>query len=141
MDRRGLRGPVVVVENGYVGAKGSGGCGGCGSGAGGGIFDDPDSVRFCSDEFGDGVGERGVGIDVEDWVGIFAVIHAAVGQDDGDEVDAGVFKEGGRAGAGEKLFDLLVSQKSPVTICDSGIYLYINIRDIANNVPMIVDHR
>jgi hypothetical protein len=34
-----------------------------------------------------------VWIDVEDGVGVFAVVHAAGGEDDGDEVDAGVFEE------------------------------------------------
>jgi hypothetical protein len=40
------------------------------------------------DEFGDGVCERGVGVDVEDGEGVFAVVDAAFGQDDGYEVDA-----------------------------------------------------
>ena len=35
------------------------------------------------------MGECAVGVDVEDGKGIFAVIHAAFGEDDGYEVDAG----------------------------------------------------
>lgn len=35
---------------------------------------------------------------MEDGVGVFAVVHAAGGEDDGDEVDACVFEE--RCGAG-----------------------------------------
>ena len=36
-------------------------------------------MRFRSDEFGDCMGEGGVRIYVEDWVRVFAVIHAAGG--------------------------------------------------------------
>ena len=39
-------------------------------------------VSHCGDEFGNGVRECGIGVDVEDWVGIFAVVHAACGEDD-----------------------------------------------------------
>ncbi len=59
----------------------------------GGDGDEP--VGFGCDKFGDGVREGGVGADVEDGVGVFAVVHAAGGEDDGNEVDAGVFQEGG----------------------------------------------
>ncbi len=31
-----------------------------------------------------------MGVDVEDGVGVFAVVHSTGGEDDGDEVDAGV---------------------------------------------------
>ena len=40
-------------------------------------------------EFRDGVGEGTEGRDVEDWVGVFAVLDAALGEDYADEVDAG----------------------------------------------------
>lgn len=40
---------------------------------------------------------------MEDRVGVLAVVHAAGGKDDGDEVDAGVFEEWGGAGFGEQL--------------------------------------
>lgn len=52
-------------------------------------------MGFGCDKFGDSVREGGVGADVEDGVGVFAVVHAAGGEDDGNEVDAGVFQEGG----------------------------------------------
>ena len=55
---------------------------------------DPHAVGAGGDEFGDGVGEGAVGADVEDWVGVFAVLDAALGEDDGDEVDAGGGEEG-----------------------------------------------
>lgn len=55
---------------------------------------DPHAVGAGGDEFGDGVGEGAVGGDVEDRVGVFAVLHAAFGEDDGDEVDAGGGEEG-----------------------------------------------
>ena len=41
------------------------------------------------------MGEGGIGVDVEDWVGVFTVVHTAGGEDDGDEMDAGVFEKGG----------------------------------------------
>ena len=88
-----------------VAGEGGGGCRGGGSGAGGGVVDDPHSVGSRGDELGNGVGQGRVRVDVEDWVGILAVVHAARGEDDGDEVDAGIFEEWGRAGLGEKLFE------------------------------------
>lgn len=45
-----------------------------------------------SNQFGDRVREGGVGIDVKDGVGVLAVVHAACGENDGDEVYAGVFE-------------------------------------------------
>lgn len=45
-------------------------------------------MGFCSDELCDGVGKGRVWIYVEHGEGIFAVVHAAGGEDDGDEVDA-----------------------------------------------------
>lgn len=64
-------------------------------------------VGFGCDEFGDCVREGGVGADMKDGVGVFAVVHAAGGECDGDEVDAGVFEEGGRGGCGEELVELV----------------------------------
>ncbi len=64
-------------------------------------------MGFGCDEFGYCVCEGGVGADVEDGVGIFAVVHAAGREDDGDEVDAGVFEEGGGGGGGEELEELM----------------------------------
>ena len=60
-------------------------------------------VGFRRDEFRDCVCESGVGVYVEDGVGVFAVVHAAGGEDDGDEVDTGVFEEGGGTGFREEL--------------------------------------
>ena len=136
---RWLRGAVVVLlEDGNVWAERSGGRGGGGSGARSGIIHDPDSVRFCGDEFGDGVGEGRVGVYVEDWVGVFAVVHAAIGENDGDEVDAGVFEEWSGAGAGEEL--LVESVNHGRSWIHIGSYLDINVRDIPYDIPMVVDN-
>ena len=53
-----------------------------------GRLDDPHPVTAGGDELGDSVGERGPRVDVEDWVAVFAVADAALGEDDGDEMDA-----------------------------------------------------
>ena len=58
-----------------------------------------------SDELSDRVRESGVWADVKHGVRVFAVVHAAGGEDDRDEVDAGVFEEGGGGGCGEELGD------------------------------------
>lgn len=47
------------------------------------------------------MGECGEGVDVEDWVGVFAVVDATFGEDDADEMDAGTAEERERGGAGE----------------------------------------
>ena len=60
-------------------------------------------VRAGGDELGDSVGEGGEGVDVEDGEGVLAVGDAAVGEDDGDEVDAGGAEEGERRGARQVL--------------------------------------
>lgn len=52
-------------------------------------LDDPHAVRTCRAELRDGVREGAEGIYVEDGIGVFAVLDAAFGEDDGDEVDAG----------------------------------------------------
>lgn len=44
-------------------------------------------------EFGDGVSESGVRADVENGKGVFAVIHTTIGENDGNEVDAGIFQK------------------------------------------------
>lgn len=45
------------------------------------------------DEFGDGVGESRVRVDVEDGDGVAALFHATFGEDDGDKVHACGLKE------------------------------------------------
>lgn len=50
-------------------------------------------MGFRGDEFGDGVGKGGVRVDVKNREGVFAIVHAASGEDDGDEVDAGILKQ------------------------------------------------
>lgn len=46
------------------------------------------------DEFGDCVREGGVGVHVEDGERVAALVHAAFGKDDADEVNAGGAEEG-----------------------------------------------
>ena len=53
----------------------------------------PVPVRCCSNELCDCVSKGGLGINVEDGVRIFAIDHAAGGQDDGDKVYAGVVQK------------------------------------------------
>lgn len=48
----------------------------------------------CSHEFCDRVSKSGLRVDVEDGIGVFAVNHAAGGEDDGDEMYASVFEQG-----------------------------------------------
>lgn len=55
------------------------------------------------DNLCDGVGERAVWVYVEDGEGVFAVVYAALREDDGYEVDAGRTKEREGCGLGEKL--------------------------------------
>ena len=50
-------------------------------------------VGCCSNELCDCMSEGGLGVYVEDGVRVFTINHAAGGQDDGDEVYAGVFEE------------------------------------------------
>lgn len=69
-----------------------GGCesgGGRAGGGGRGLVDDPHAMGAGGDELCDGVGERAEGVDVEDGIGIGTIVDAALGKDDGDEVDAG----------------------------------------------------
>jgi len=40
---------------------------------------------------------------VEDWVGVFAILEASLGKDDGDEMDAGIAEEWNRRGVCKKL--------------------------------------
>ena len=47
----------------------------------------------CRDELGDGVSERGIGRDVEDGEGVFAIGEATRRQNNRDEVDAGVLEQ------------------------------------------------
>jgi hypothetical protein len=55
------------------------------------------------DEFGDGMGEGGERIYVEDGERVFAIVDAAFGKDDGNEVDAGGAEEGKRGRFREEL--------------------------------------
>jgi hypothetical protein len=55
------------------------------------------------DEFGDGMGEGGVGVYVKDREGVFAVIHAAFAEDDAYEMNARGAEEGQGCGFGEEL--------------------------------------
>lgn len=49
------------------------------------------------------MGERAEGVDVKDGEGVLAVVHAALREDDGDEVDAGGAEEGKGGGFCEEL--------------------------------------
>lgn len=66
------------------------------------------------------MGEGGVRVDVEHGKRVFAIVGAALHQDDGDEVDAGRFQKGKTAGLGEVL--------------DVGR------RDVADDVQGVVDN-
>lgn len=46
-----------------------------------------------SDKLGDSMCEGRVGCDVEDWEGVFAVLHAPLRENDSYEVDAGGSEE------------------------------------------------
>lgn len=73
-------------------------------------IDDPHAVRAGSDEFRDGVREGVERSDMEDGEGIFAVIHATLGKDNGDEMNAArVEQRDGRRGS-EKLKSVLTSR-------------------------------
>jgi hypothetical protein len=67
------------------------------------------------------VGESGKRRDVEDRERVFPFVHASCGEDDGDEVDAGVSEERQGGGFGEEL-DI-----------DAG--------DVADDVVVLVDDR
>ena len=60
------------------------------AGGGRGRVDDPESVGASGAELRDSVRQGAEGRDMEDGIGVFAVLHAAFGEDDGDEVDAGL---------------------------------------------------
>lgn len=51
-------------------------------------------MRLGGHQLGDRVRESGPGAHVKNGERVFAVEHAAAGEDDGDEVDAGVVQEG-----------------------------------------------
>lgn len=63
----------------------------------------PHALGGSRDEFSDGVGEGGGGMDIEDGDRVLAVVCAALHEDDGDEVGAGGLEEGEGAGLGEVL--------------------------------------
>ena len=52
-------------------------------------------VGFCSDKFGDCMGESGVWTNVKDREGILPVDDATRRENDRDEVDASIFEKGG----------------------------------------------
>lgn len=49
-------------------------------------------MGFCGDELGDCVCEGRVGAYVEDWERVSAFVHASGRENDGDEVDTGIFE-------------------------------------------------
>lgn len=61
-------------------------------------------VGFGRDEFGDRVRKSRERTDVEDGERVFSVIHATHREDDGDEMEAGVFKQRRGTGFGEVLW-------------------------------------
>lgn len=61
-------------------------------------------VGFGRDEFGDRVRKSRERTDVKDGERIFSVIHATHREDDGDEMEAGVFKQRRGTGFGEVLW-------------------------------------
>ena len=63
---------------------------------------DPHAVGFCGDELGNGVGECAAWCDVEDGKGVFTLVHAASGENNGDKVDAGIAEERERGGFREE---------------------------------------
>lgn len=70
-------------------------------------------------ELRNGVGEGGIRVDVEDGEGVAAMLDAALGEDDGDEVHTGRLEQGSAGGVGE------------VPHVGSG--------DVANDVLAVVD--
>lgn len=86
-------------------------CRRCWSGAWSRVVDNPHSMRSCGYQLRDGVGQGGVWVDVKDWEGVLAVIHAAGGKNDGDEVYAGIFEKRCGAGFGEELSQVKCQQR------------------------------
>ena len=60
-------------------------------------------MRTGSHELRNGVGKGGERINVEDGEGVLAVIHAALRENDRNEVDTGGAQEWQRCGCGEEL--------------------------------------
>ena len=52
-------------------------------------------MSFRSDELSDGVSKGGVRADVINRKGVLSIVHAPSGEDDGDEVNAGILKQRG----------------------------------------------
>lgn len=82
--------------------------------------DNPHAMGASGDEFGDSVSEGRLGSDVEDGIRILAVVHATLRENDGDEVDA-----------------RRVEQRQGGCV---GQQLDINVRDVADDVLVIVEH-
>lgn len=78
--------------------------------------------------------EGGVGANVEDGVRVFAVVHAAGGEDYGNEVDAGVFQERGGGGFSEELGELT----GEWTVAVRQAYLDVDIGNVAYDVVLVV---
>lgn len=57
-----------------------------------GVREEQIPVSFCGDQLSDRMRECRMRVYVEDWVRIFAIIHATGGEDDRDEVYASVFE-------------------------------------------------
>lgn len=53
-------------------------------------------MRARGDELGDRVRECTLWCDMEDWIGVFAIVHATFGEDDCKEVNAGGVEQGER---------------------------------------------
>jgi len=77
-------------------------------------------VRTGCDEFCDGVCESAGRVDVEYRIRILAIIHTTLREDDSDKVDARGVEEGKSRGVGKELD--------------------INVRNVANNILVVVEH-
>jgi hypothetical protein len=73
------------------------------------------------DDLCNGVGEGAGRVDVEYRVRVLAIVHTALGEDDGDEVGARRVEEREGWGIGEKLD--------------------VDVRNVANNILVVVEHR
>ena len=98
-------------------------------------------MRSCCDQLGHRVRESGVRAYVKDWEGVFAIIQAASGEDDGDEVDASVIKERSGTGFCEELGeDNWVSRDVRSLTKDEVTYLDVHSRYVAHHVVLVINH-
>jgi hypothetical protein len=82
------------------------------------------------------VGESGEWSDVEDGVRVFAVLHTAFGEDDGDEVDAGVGEERDGRGVCE---ELQVKSASVGQSSYEKTYASVDMANVANDIVVAVE--